>query len=197
MKWFCSPCIQDVSHFLDLNNVINIRVGLLYQRRWLSECYLFHFSILWSQTCLRFEGFLDGHKDANISIWVSLETLKLSQCLLVSFFVKMPGMQSSEAVGHNSLELQSSDNLLWTLKTHIVHCPNIFHLNSIQHCFIGSLSFCSIYSSPDFEIVREITPVLLRPTAFLRSREQRPSWAFHSKFCDTTEFFCDIFIANS
>ena len=196
MKWFCSPCIQDVSHFLDLNKAINIWVGLCIN---VVDCQNVICSNLafCSQTCLRFEGFLDGHKDANISIWVSLETLKLSQCLLVSFFVKMPGMQSSEAVGHNSLELQSSDNLLWTLKTHIVHCPNIFHLNSIQHCFIGSLSFCSIYSSPDFEIVREITPVLLLPTAFLTSQEQRPSWAFHSKFCDTTEFFCDIFIANS
>ena len=196
MKWFCSPCIQDVSHFLDLNKAINIWVGLCIN---VVDCQNVICSNLafCSQTCLRFEGFLDGHKDANISIWVSLETLKLSQCLLVSFFVKMPGMQSSEAVGHNSLELQSSDNLLLTLKTHIVHRPNIFHFNSIQHCFTGSLSFCSIYSSPDFEIAPDITPVLLRPTAFLRSREQRPSWAFHSKFCDTTEFFCDIFIANS
>ena len=96
MKWFCSPCIQDVSHFLDLNKAINIWVGLCIN---VVDCQNVICSNLafCSQTCLRFEGFLDGHKDANISIWVSRETHELLQCLLVSFFVKLPKMPSSEA----------------------------------------------------------------------------------------------------
>ena len=97
-----------------------------------------------SQTS-RFEGFLDGHKDAIMSIWVNLRNSQTVTMFAGFIFCKI-----------------ARDEIIWGLVDLFIgalefwhplmdiddthrHCLNIFHLNLIPRCFIGSLSFCSIY----------------------------------------------------